>query len=186
MGKLYIKNMVCNRCIEAIEEELKKLAINYSYIGLGEVELTESLLEDIKLTLSKNLETRGFQILEDKNSKIIEKIKALIIDGIRNTKEPSTNYSTYLGSELNTDYSRISSIFSSVEGVTIERFIILQRLERVKELLVYNELTLSEIAFQTGYSSVHHLSNQFKKNIGMSPTQFKKLHKPQRKPLDEI
>ena len=99
---------------------------------------------------------------------------------------PEDFYSTYLEKEIGRDYSQLSTIFSSVESLTIERYIILQRLERVKELLVYDELTLSEIAHQTGYSSVHHLSNQFKKNIGMSPTQFKKLHNPHRKPLDEI
>lgn len=178
--------MVCNRCIQAVEEELQKLSIPYVNISLGEVELTRPLPEDTKMTLSKNLEGRGFQILEGKNSKMIQKIKALVIDTIRYSKALSINYSSYLENELSADYSRLSSIFSSVEGITIERYIILQRLERVKELLVYNELTLSEIAYQTGYSSVHHLSNQFKKNIGMSPTKFKKLHKPNRKPLDEV
>ncbi|MEO1096248.1 MAG: AraC family transcriptional regulator [Bacteroidota bacterium] len=184
--KLHIKNMVCNRCIEAVQEELQKLSITYTNIILGEIELTRSLPDDTKSTLSGNLERRGFEMLEDKNSKIIQKIKALVIDNIRHSKEPSTNYSIYLESELSIDYSKLSSIFSSVEGVTIERYIILQRLERVRELLVYDELTLSEIAYLTGYSSVHHLSNQFKKNIGMSPTLFKKLHKPDRKPLDEV
>ncbi len=186
MEILHIKNMVCNRCIEAVAQELDSLSIHYSGIQLGEVILTKPVSEHLKATLSQQLEKRGFELLKDKNSQLIQKIKTLVIDSIRNAKTPTTNYSTYLENEIGRDYSQISTIFSSVEGVTIERYIILQRLERVKELLIYDELTLSEIAHEVGYSSVHHLSNQFKKNTGMSPTQFKKLHSPNRKSLDQV
>ena len=178
--------MVCSRCIEAVEEELQKSAIEYSNVGLGYVNLTEVISTETKSNFSNALKKRGFELLEDKNSQIIQQIKALILNNLRNSQAPSINYSTYLEKNIGKAYSQLSSIFSSVEGTTIERYIILQRLEHVKELLIYDELTLSEIANQTGYSSVHHLSNQFKKIIGMSPTQFKKLHHPKRRPLDKI
>ncbi|MEM6522327.1 MAG: AraC family transcriptional regulator [Bacteroidota bacterium] len=184
--RLYIKNMVCNRCIEAVEDELRKLDITYSNIGLGYVDLNEIFDDSNKSIVSDYLNKRGFELLEDKKSQVIEQIKALVLESIQNSNKLTTNYSSYLEKGIGKDYNQLSTMFSTVEGVTVERYIILQRLERVKELLIYDELSLSEIAYQTGYSSVHHLSNQFKKNIGMSPSQFKKLHNPPRKPLDQV
>lgn len=178
--------MVCNRCIEAVAQVLDDLNISYTAIQLGQVTLKKAMSGDVKNAISEKLKDRGFELLEDRNSKLIERIKTLVLNSIRENIAMKTNYSDYLESEIHVDYGHLSMIFSSVEGVTIERYIILQKLERVKELLIYNELTLSEIADLTGYSSVHHLSNQFKKNIGMSPTKFKKLHAPNRTPLDKV
>lgn len=185
--KLYIKNMVCNRCIEAVQEELVKLNIEFLRIDLGEVELKESLNAENTIELNHCLTNRGFELLEDRNSQITEQIKALIIDSIHHRKGAlKSNYSTFLEQEIGKDYSSLSSLFSSVEGVTIERFVILQKLEKIKELLIYDELNLSQISYQLGYSSVQHLSNQFKKSTGMSPSQFKKSQALSRKSLDDI
>ncbi len=185
--KLYIKNMVCDRCIEAVKEELNKNNVKIASIKLGEAEFSGDLTGEARNQLSKSLKDRGFELLEDKNSQIIESIKGLIIKQIHHKNEPlHTNYSTYLEKEIGKDYNSLSGLFSSVEGVTIERFIILQKLEKIKELLIYDEFNLSQIANRLGYSSVQHLSNQFKKNTGMTPSEFKKMQSPDRKTLDRI
>ena len=185
---LYIKNMVCNRCIKVVEEELMKLGLRVNNIKLGEVNIETDdnafPLKKIKDSLSKN----GFELIDDINVKIIEKMKVLIINKIHfsNKETGKINFSKYLSKEIGKNYSHLSSLFSSKEGITIEKFIIHQKIEKVKELLTYNELTLSEIAYSAGYSSVQHLSNQFKQVTGMSPSNFKKLKEPLRKPLDKI
>lgn len=184
---LHIKNMVCNRCIEAVEEEFGNARIPVQSVHLGEVALEQELENKVKSVIKERLAARGFELLEDKSSQMIERIKQLIIDLIhRQTEHLETNNSTYLERQLGKDYKTLSQLFSSVEGVTIERYTILQRIERAKELLVYDELNSSQIAHELGYSSVQHLSNQFKKVTGMSPSEFKKLRKPLRKPLDEL
>ncbi len=187
---IYIKNMVCNRCIKVVKEELSKLDLKVINIKLGEatIETTQKdlPLHKIKTTLIEN----GFELIGDAQSKIIEKIKVLIINKIHysDLNNEKFNFSKYLANEMGMNYSYLSSLFSSTEGLTIEKFIIDQKIEKVKELLVYNELTLSEIAYSLGYSSVQHLSNQFKQITGMNPSQFKKLKNPSplRKPLDKI
>ncbi|MEP5614452.1 MAG: AraC family transcriptional regulator [Cyclobacteriaceae bacterium] len=185
--KLHIKNMVCNRCIEAVKEEFEKNEVLISKIKLGEVEIEELLDSDKKKQITDDLSKRGFELLEDKNSQLIENIKSLLVDQIHYKDKPlNTNYSTYLEKEIGKDYNTLSSLFSSVEGVTIERYIILQKLEKIKELLIYDEINLSQIAHRLGYSSVQHLSNQFKKNTGMTPTEFRRLQDPDRKTLDNI
>ena len=179
--------MVCNRCIEAVREEFEKSGISVSKIRLGEVDVESQLDSEKKDQISKALSQRGFEVLEDKNGQIIESIKGLIVEQIHHTDQAlNTNYSTYLEREIGKDYSTLSGLFSSVEGVTIERYIILQKLEKIKELLIYNELNLSQISRRLGYSSVQHLSSQFKKNTGMTPSEFKKLQTPKRQGLDEI
>lgn len=185
---LVIKNMVCHRCKLAVENELKKLNMHPLKIELGEV-----LLEENNLTkgqykqLSKNLETLGFELLDDKRKKMIEKIKTLIIQTIHyNDEQPGKNYSVLIAENLYHDYSYLSKLFSETEGITIEQFIISQKIEKVKELLAYDEKSLSEIAFETGYSSVAHLSSQFKKITGLTPTAFKQSGIHHRKTLDDV
>jgi AraC family transcriptional regulator len=187
MEKLYIKNMVCGRCIKVVRQELQKLGIGYNAIQLGEVELSEELNNDKKEKLKQALLENGFEMIDDNKTKIIENIKTLIIKSIyESTKPEQINYSDYLSESIGKPYSVLSSLFSSVENTTIEKFIISQKIERVKELLVYGELTLSEIAFMLGYSSSQHLSNQFKKITGFTPSYFKELKKQKRQFIDKI
>ena len=185
--KLHIKNMVCNRCIEAVEDLLESLNKKAKTVRLGEVDLINELTPPELSELREMLCSRGFDLLEDKNSQIIERIKSLLIDIIHGESEPiKINYSTYLEAQIGRDYSFLSNLFSSVEGITIEKYTILQRIEKVKELLMYDELTLAQISDKLNYSSVQHLSNQFKKSTGMTPSAFKKQRLKPRKPLDKV
>jgi len=187
MKVLYIKNMVCQRCIEAVEEEFEKENISIKSIHLGKVSIDGQLKDQQKRSLREGLKNRGFELLEDKNSQYIAQIKSLMIKQIHyEDARINVNYSTFLEKEIGRDYHSLSTLFSSVEGITIERYIILQKLERVKELLVYDELSISQIANKLNYSSVQHLSNQFKKTIGMTPSQFKKNQTSMRRPFDEV
>lgn len=172
---LYIKNMVCNRCILAVEALLKKLGISYNTVRLGEVELEQKPDAETAQLLKKQLEGLGFELLDDGRNKLIEKIKTLIIEQVHyGTEDQRLNFSSLLSSSLHKDYSYLSNLFSEVEGITIEKYVINQKIEKVKELLVYDELSLGEIAYRLGYSSVAHLSNQFKKVTGLTPSHFKK------------
>jgi AraC-like DNA-binding protein len=179
--------MVCKRCIKVVNDELSKLGLRIRNIKLGEVEIDTDKTVPMK-KIENILSQNGFELIDDINAKLIERIKVLIINKIHYSREESgkVNFSKYLSREIGKNYSHLSSLFSSKEGITIEKFIIHQKIERVKELLVYNELTLSEIAYSSGYSSVQHLSNQFKQVTGMKPSEFKKLKEPVRKPLDKI
>ena len=186
-NRSYIKNMVCQRCIEAVGEELTSLGIEFLDIKLGAVTLKQALSIQEKKALKDALTLRGFELLEDKTQQLIEMIKATVISHLHLKPQLiSTNYSTYLEKEIGKDYSYISSLFSSVEGITIEKYIILQKVEKVKELIIYDELSLSQIAHELDYSSVQYLSNQFKKITGMSPSEFKKIRKRSRNPLDKV
>lgn len=172
--KLYIKNMVCPRCIMAVENLLQHLQIKTVEVRLGVVILEDIIMPEQKENLKEKLEVLGFELLEDSQQQIIERIKSIIIDLVHYDKENNeSNISTLLVDELNRDYSWLSKLFSSTEGITIEQFMIRQRIEHIKELLSYNEKTLSEIALEMGYSSVAHLSAQFKKITGLTPTQYK-------------
>ena len=183
---LHIKNMVCNRCIQAVEALLKKLEIPYQLLRLGEVELPEKPDAEKERQLKEQLEELGFELLDDGRNKLIEKIKNLIIEQVHyGAEDQRFNFSSLLSSSLHKDYSYLSNLFSEVEGITIEKYVINQKIERVKELLVYDELSLSEIAYRLGYSSVAHLSNQFKKVTGLTPSHFKKGGGP-RKTLDAV
>ncbi len=185
---LHIKNMVCNRCIKVVKDEFDKLDLVIESIDLGKVsvfsELNDSKLSQIRGVLEQN----GFELIDDKKSKLIDQIKTLVIEITHYEKEVSAtvNSSEFISKEIGYDYSYLSKLFSSVEGITIEKYIINQKIEKVKELLAYGELSLNEISYQLGYSSVQHLSNQFKKITGLTPSHFKKLKEKKRKPLDEV
>lgn len=184
---IYIKNMVCNRCILVVRQEVEKLGLQVEAIKLGEVTLSKKLDDQQRKQLAGVLEPLGFELIDDKKSQLIAQIKALVIQWVREQDgERTVNLSDILADQLHHDYNYLSNLFSEVEGVTIEKYHIAQKVERVKELLVYDELSLSEIAYQLGYSSVAYLSNQFKKVTGLSPSYFKKIKEDKRKPLDEV
>ena len=185
---LHIKNMVCNRCIKVVKDEFAKLDLNIEEIELGKVIVSSQLSNNIIEEVRKVLDENGFELIDDKKSKLIDRIKTIIIERTHYSESgfESLNTSEYISKELGHDYSYLSNLFSSVEGITIEKYIINQKIEKVKELLVYDELSLNEISYQLGYSSVQHLSNQFKKITGLTPSHFKKLKENKRKPLDEV
>jgi AraC family transcriptional regulator len=185
---LYVKNMVCDRCIRIVKEELEKIGLDVRSIRLGEVVIAANDMPDM-VRIRNVLEKNGFELIDDKKVKIIEQIKTLIINLVHHGnsgKSPAINYSAYIAQEVGHEYHYLSGLFSSIENTTIEKYLILQKIERVKELLVYNEMTLSEIAYQMGYSSVQHLSNQFKKVTGFTPSYFKTIKENKRIPLDKV
>jgi AraC-like DNA-binding protein len=170
-----------------VEQELERLNIGKKKVSLGEVETEEDLSNEQVQQLEKRLASLGFELLDDAKKQLIEKIKNLIIQRIHHSDEDDPhNFSNILAKALHKDYSYLSSLFSQVEGITIEKYIINQKIEKVKELIIYDELSLSEIAYQLGYSSVAHLSTQFKKVTGLTPTYFKQLGENKRKPIDKI
>lgn len=182
-----IKNMVCQRCIAAVSDLFREQSIPVESIDLGLVKLQKPLEKDQKNNLSSALESLGFELLEDKSAQLISRIKALIIQEIhQENPERKENFSSLISQNLNHDYSHLSRLFSTVEGITIEKFITKQKIEKVKELLSYGELSLSEISFLMNYSSVAYLSSQFKKETGMTPSAFKTLKSNQRNPLDKV
>jgi AraC-like DNA-binding protein len=179
--------MVCNRCIMAVRKELENEGLSFKNIQLGEVELTEEPGKETLDRLGGKLKSLGFEVLDNKKKQIVEKIKNTIISLIHyNNDQSALKLSTVLEEKLRMDYHYLTTLFSSVEGITIEKYTMLQRIERVKELIVYGELTLSEIADQMGYSSVQYLSQQFKKITGFTPSQFKTIRTDKRKPLDKV
>jgi len=180
--------MVCQRCVTAVEAELNKLDLKPVSVLLGEAIVEGDLNDEVLAQLNHKLQQIGFELISDKKMELIEKIKTEIIKLIHYQKEMDghVNYSLHLSKTLGFDYTYLSTLFSSVTDTTIEKYIINQRIEKVKELLVYDEFSLSEIAWQTGYSSVQHLSNQFKKLVGMSPSAYKKMHLNNRKALDQV
>lgn len=185
--KLYIKNMVCNRCVMVVRNEMEKLGFVVKDVVLGEVSLEEELSDEQKEKVREAIEPLGFELIDDRKSRIIEKIKNVIIDLVHHKdSQLRTNLSDLLSDELNHDYSYLSNLFSEVEGTTIEKYFIAQKIEKVKELLVYDELSLSEIAYRLNYSSVAYLSNQFKRVTGLTPGHFKQIREIKRKPLDEV
>ncbi|MGE0638328.1 MAG: helix-turn-helix domain-containing protein [Bacteroidia bacterium] len=185
--KLFIKNMVCNRCKMVVKSELEKSGLHPVSIELGEVEITEELSEQKKNQLNEQLLLLGFALIDDKKIRIIEKVKNLIVDLVQNkNSQLKTNLSDYLSTEIHHDYTYITNLFTQVEGTTIEQYFIAQKIERVKELLVYDEFSLSQIADDMGYSSVSHLSKQFKKVTGLTPSHFKQLRENKRRPLEEL
>lgn len=185
--KLYIKNMVCNRCILVVKNELEKIGVEPKNIILGEVTLDKELTAEEMKTFDTSLTQLGFELINDKKMRIIEKIKNIIINLVHyQDGEMKINLSEILSEELNQNYNHLSNLFTEVEGTTIEKYYIAQKIEKVKELLVYNELTLSEIAYRLNYSSVAYLSNQFKKVTGLTPSHFKKIGEKKRKPLDQV
>ena len=179
--------MVCNRCIMVVQNELDKLGLNVKNIKLGEVTLDKELTPEEKTNLESVLIPLGFEVIDDKKSRVIEKIKNIIIDLVHyQDNDTKNNLSDVLSSKLHHDYNYLSNLFSEIEGTTIEKYFIAQKIEKVKELLVYDELSLSEIAFRLNYSSVAYLSNQFKKVTGLTPSHFKQIKEDKRKPLDNL
>lgn len=168
--------MVSLRCKMVVGQELQKLGLQYVKINLGTIEILEDISDSQREELRKNLEEYGLELLDDKRKIIIEKIKAIIIEMIHYSEElPKMKYSEYISEKMGYDYTYLANIFSEVKGITIQQFIIVNKIERVKELLLYDELNLKEIAFKLHYSSVAHLSSQFKKVTGLTPSYFKKL-----------
>jgi len=185
--KLYIKNMVCNRCIMVVKQELENLGLKHLHVIMGEAELSKQPSVKQMQQLNSRLLQLGFELLDDQKKKQIEKIKNLLIKKVQTGNvEEHFSITEFLTNALHKDYSYLSRLFSEVEGTTVEQYFILQKTEKVKELLVYGEQNLSEISYRLGYSSVAHLSAQFKKVTGLTPSHFKKLGNPQRKSLDAL
>ncbi len=185
--KLYIKYMVSLRCKLIVKEELGKLGLRYGAIDLGMVEMPDDVSQQLREQLKVNLMKSGLELLDDKKSILIEKIKNVITEMIHYSDEmPKQNYSDYISQKLNYDYTYLSNIFSEVKGITIQQFIIINKIERVKELLLYDELNLTEISYKLHYSSVAHLSNQFKKVTGLSPSYFKQLKHKRKGNLENL
>lgn len=183
---IYIKNMVCNRCIMVVKQEFEKLKLQPLHVAMGEVEMKKELTEKQSQQLNENLKVLGFELLDDQKQKQIEKIKTLLIQKVQAGEiEEHFSITDFLTKAFHKEYSQISRLFSEVEGITIEQFFILQKIEKVKEWLIYAESNLSEIAWKLGYSSLAHLSAQFKKITGLTPSAFKKIG-GSRKSLDKV
>jgi AraC-like DNA-binding protein len=179
--------MVSLRCKMMVKEELAKLGLQYVALDLGMVEILEDITEEQRLKLKVNLLRSGLELLDDKKNILIEKIKNVITEMIHYSEElPKVNYSDYISEKLKYDYTYLSNIFSEVKGITIQQFIIINKIEKVKELLLYDQLNLTEIAYKLHYSSVAHLSNQFKKITGLSPSFYKKLKEKRHKNLENM
>ena len=188
--KLFIKNMVCNRCIMVVENELNKLNFQPLNIQLGEVDFGQIKLDKIQLEkISNSLITLGFEILDDKTSQLVAKVKTYILEYVNNLSVDTEkqSLSSFLKNKLNYDYNYVSTLFSSISGETMEQYFIQLKIEKIKELLIYDELTISEISYKMGYSSAGHLSNQFRKVTGLTPSYFKKMKDVKKRiPIDNL
>jgi AraC family transcriptional regulator len=186
-GKLLIRNMVCQRCIMTVENIFNNLGIAFNHVSMGEVDLPAKPTEAQLKSIEKELNKVGFELIATRLNKIVEDIKQLVMEYLAlGMDSQNIRLSSFITNKLSYDYSYLSDLFSSIEGRTIEQFFILQRIEKVKELLVYDQLSLTEISYQTGFSSVHHLSSQFKKVTGLTPSHFKKVAEDKRRSLDKI
>lgn len=185
--KLYIKYMVSIRCKMVVKAELDKLGLHYGVVNLGEVNIYEAISEEQREQLRVALLRTGLELMDDKKAMLVEKIKNIVIEMVHYSEEfPKTNFSDYLTLKLNYDYTYLANLFSEVTGMNIEHYIIIHKIERVKELLIYDELNLTEISYRMNYSSVAHLSNQFKKVTGLTPTFFKNLKEKRRNSLEDV
>ena len=179
--------MVSNRCKLAVRDELKKLGLHFIVVDLGEVEIMENLSMEKRELLKKGLINSGLELMDDKKSILIERIKNIIVQMIHHSEEVvKVNFSDYLSEKLSHNYTYLANLFSEVQGTTIEQFIISHKIERIKELMIYGELNITEIAWKMNYSSVAHLSSQFKKVTGLSPSHFKKLKDKRRNSIEDI
>ena len=179
--------MVCIRCKMVVKDELTKLGLHFTSVELGEAETLENITAEQHDQFKEALLKSGLELMDDKKSVLIQKIKNVIIELVHYTEEPLTvNFSDFLSRKLDYDYTYLANLFSEVQGITIEKFIITHKIERVKELLVYNELNLTEIAYLMHYSSVAHLSAQFKKVTGLTPSHFKQLREKRRSMLEDL
>lgn len=185
--KLYIKYMVSLRCKILVQEELKKMGINFVFVDLGLVETLEDITTEQRAQLSKTLIRSGLELLEDKKSILIEKVKKVIIEMIHYSDDlPKVNYSDYISEKLGYDYTYLANTFSEVKGINIQQFIIIHKIEKVKELILYDELNLSEISYRLHYSSPAHLSTQFKRITGLTPSFYKKMKQKRKKNLENM
>ncbi len=179
--------MVSARCKMAVKEELNKLGLHFMVVDLGEVEIMENITSEQRLVLKEALISSGLELMDDKKAILIEKIKNVIVEMVHHSDEMiKTNFSDYLSLKLKHDYTYLANLFSEVQGTTVEQFIISHKIERIKELIIYGELNITEIAWKMNYSSVAHLSNQFKKVTGLLPTHFKHLKDKRRSPIEDI
>ena len=179
--------MVCIRCKMVVKDELTKLGLHYTSVELGEAEIQENISAGLHDQIKAALLKSGLELMDDKKSILIQKIKNVIIELVHYSEEPLTiKFSEYLSQKLNHDYTYLANLFSEVQGTTIEKFLITHKIERVKELLVYDELNLTEISYRMHYSSVAHLSAQFRKVTGLTPTHFKQLRNKRRSMLDDM
>ncbi len=179
--------MVSIRCKMMVKDELRKLGLHYVIVDLGEIEIMEDITADQRQKLKTGLLLSGLELMDDKKGILIEKIKSIIIEMVHYADElPKVNFSIYLAEKLDYGYTYMANLFSEVQGITIEQFIISHKIERIKELIIYDELNITEIAWKMNYSSVAHLSNQFKKMTGLSPSHFRKLKDHRRSPIEEI
>jgi len=185
--RIHIKNMVCDRCIMIVKQIFNNVGIDDANVQMGKVIVKNDIPENLFKTIEQDLDRVGFEIITSHTMQVIEQIKSLVIDYVYNTaSDKSVNFSILLASRMNLQYSYMSTLFSSVENTTIEHYLINIKIERVKELLVYDEKSLSEIAWEMGYSSVAHLSGQFKKVTGFTASHFKNLREQRRRPIDNI
>jgi AraC-like DNA-binding protein len=179
--------MVSNRCKMAVKDELKKLDLHFVMVDLGEIDIMENITDEKRELLKIGLNNSGLELMDDKRAVLIEKVKNVIIEMIHYSEElPKVNYSEFIAEKLKFDYTYLSNIFSEVKGITIQQFIIIHKIERVKELLIYDEMNLTEISYKMHYSSVAHLSNQFKKITGLTPSNYRKLKDSNRSPIEDI
>lgn len=179
--------MVSNRCKIAVKDALKKLKLHFVVVDLGEVDIMENITDEQRAQLKLELFNSGLELMDDKRAMLIEKIKNVIVEMVHHSEEAiKVNFSDYLSEKLNHDYTYLANLFSEVQGTTIEQFIIVHKIERIKELIIYGELNITEIAWKMNYSSVAHLSNQFKKVTGLSPSHFKQMKNKMRSPIEEI
>lgn len=179
--------MVSLRCKLLVKEKLDKLGLAYGSVDLGEVEILPDISDQQKMQLKISLSEAGLELMDDRKKILIERIKAVVVEMVHYSDDlPKTNFSDYISEKLHYDYTYLANLFSEVKGTTLEHFVIAHKIERVKELLIYDELSLTEISYKLNYSSVAHLSNQFKKITGLTPSFFKKLKDKRRKPLEDI
>jgi AraC-like DNA-binding protein len=179
--------MVSNRCKIVVKEVLKELGLHFIVVDLGEIEIMEDISDEQRAALKLGLLESGLELMDDKKAILIERIRILITEMVHYADElPQINYSNYISQKIGYDYTYLSNIFSEVKGITIQQFIIINKVERVKELIIYDELNITEIAWKMNYSSVAHLSNQFKKITGLTPSHFKQLKEKRRIPIEEI
>jgi YesN/AraC family two-component response regulator len=179
--------MVSIRCKMMVKDELKKLGLHFIVVDLGEVEIMENITAEQREQLKNGLHNCGLELMDDKKAILIAKIKSVVVEMVHYADElPKTNFSDYLSEKLTHDYTYMANLFSEVQGTTIEQYIIAHKIEKIKELIIYDELNITEIAWKMNYSSVAHLSNQFKKATGLSPSHFKKLKDKRRNPIEEI
>ena len=185
--KIFIKHMVSNRCKMVVKEELRKLGLHFIVVDLGEVEIMENISGEQREQMKTALLISGFELMDDKKAILIEKIKTAIIEMVHHSDENiKINFSDYLSEKLSHNYTYLANLFSEVQGISIEHFIIAHKIERIKELIIYDELNITEIAWKMNYSSVAHLSNQFKKVTGLTPSHFRQLKDKRRRSIEEI